>query len=175
MKSLNVNRRKKVVTRTYISKKTGKKKVYKYEYYQYKVKKRGTKAKWVTRSAKNIIYRGKLTKYGQAWLEEYKKGLDLSDRNDLEARILSDERHKRTVKASTMIARMKETKIERYLYNMGGDVRDLSEDLNISEEDILNDKNWVFNGDVGHFIFNGTTYEFHFKYKEHSLDWEIIE
>ena len=40
MKSLNVNRRKKVVIRKYVSKKTGKVKTYKYEYYQYKVKKK---------------------------------------------------------------------------------------------------------------------------------------
>lgn len=169
----DVNRRKKVVIRKYTSKKTGKTKTYRYEYFQFKVR-NGRKTKTVTRSAKNIIYRGKVTKYGREWIEEYKKGLDISDRNELEAQIISAERHKRTVKSSSMISRMKETKIERYLYNMGGDIYDLSEDMNISEEDLMRESNWTFKGEEGYFTFNGITYEFHFKYKEHTIDWSVV-
>lgn len=159
---------KKVVTRTYISKKTGKTKTYRYTYTTYKVNK-----KVKTRSTKNIIYRGKITKYGKEWLAKYKKTLDYSDQNELESRILSDEKNKRTVTSTTMKARMMESKTARFIYNMGGDVDELSEEMGISYEDLINDDHW--NWDKETFTINGITYQFHFDYESHSLTWEVVE
>lgn len=158
---------KRVITRKYTSKKTGKTKVYKYTYSVYKV---NNKIK--TRSVKNIIYRGKVTKYGREWLDKYKQTLDISDQNDLEARILSDERNKRTVTAQTMKSRIQENKTARFIYNMGGDIDELSEEMGVDYRDLINDKHWDFKNET--FTFNGITYQFHFDYKSHSLVWEII-
>ena len=155
------------IRRVYITK-SGKRKVYEYKYTVYQVK--GHKRH---RGKKNILWRGKITKYGEKWLEEYKKGLDFSDRNDLEARILSDERNGRTVSVTTMESRMKETKTERYIYNMGGDAQDIADELGVEYEDIVNDDHWDWS--TNRLTINGVTYEFTFDYKNHTLDWRLVE
>lgn len=166
----------------YLSKRTGKTKIYTYIYgdngyrssYIKVVGEKGGKHTLTRAKDKNIVWRGKVTKYGRAWLDEYKKGLDLSDRNDLEARILSDERHKRTVSRTTMESRLRDGKIDRFIYNMGGDIKDLSNLLEIDESEIMNEKNWAFKNGKGTYTYDGVTYVFKFDYASHTMVWEAI-
>lgn len=161
---------KKVVTRIYVSKKTGKTKTYRYTYTTYKVNKK-TKYR---HSPKNIIYRGKITKYGKEWIAKYKETLDISDQSELEAQIQTAEKNKRTITNNTMKAKLMESKTERFLYNMGGgDVEELAQEMGITYEDLLNDDHWDWDKET--FTINGITYQFHFDYESHSLTWEIVE
>lgn len=155
------------VTRRYTSKKTGKTKVYKYTYSIYKVKGRVR-----TRSKKHIVWRGKVTKYGEKWIQEYSKGLDISDRSELEAQVLRAERHNWSVTENSLKSRLMESRTAKYIYNMGGDVEELAEEFGIDERDLINDKYWDFNNST--FTFNGTTYQFYFDYDKHSIDWKVI-
>lgn len=155
------------VRRTYISKKTGKKRVYKYTYTIYKVN-----GKTRTRSVKNVVYRGKLTKYGKAWVEAYSKNLDRADRNDLQARLLNAEQLHKTVTVNSIKSMLSENRTARYIYNMGGDIDELAEEMNLDPRELVNERNWDFN--KSRFTYNGLTYEFYFEYDEHSIHWELV-
>ena len=156
-----------IIRRKYTSKKTGRTKIYEYKYDVYKVQGR-TKH----RSKRNVVYRGKLTKYGQEWVKEYSKGLDISDKNELAARVLSAERNHKTVSETSFKSMLSENRTARYIYNMGGDIDDISRELNVSERELVNEKNWDFNKNV--LIIGNTMYQFYFDYKSHSMRWEII-
>lgn len=171
-----------VSTKRYISKRTGKTKIYRYVYgdngyresYIRTVGEKGGKHTLTRGKEKNIVWRGRVTKYGQKWLKEYKKGLDFSDANYLEARLLSMERHKRSVSSTTMESILKDSKIDRFIYNMGGDTESLSKNLEVSERDILNEKYWHFDNGDGTFTYNGVTYLFTFDYSNHSMSWRVL-
>lgn len=155
------------ITRTYTSKRTGKTKTYVYKYDVYKVQ-----GKRVHRGTKNIMYRGKITKYGAKWIEEYKRGLDVSDRNELEAQLLSGEKNKRTITSTSMVSRMQEDSTSRFIYNMGGDVNDLSKELDVDYDELINKENWDFKQST--FSYKGKTYQFYFEYESHELRWELV-
>lgn len=157
-----------IIRRKYTSKKTGRTKIYEYKYDTYKVQ-----GKTKHRSKRNVIWRGKVTKYGQKWIEEYSKGLDISDRNELEARLLSAERNRKTVSETSLKSMLSENRTARYIYNMGGDIDDIARELDVSESDIVREKNWDFDRSI--LTINGISYQFYFDYKSHSMRWEIIE
>ena len=143
------------------NKKTGKS----YAYREYKVN-----GKVVRRRIKNVIKDGKLTNYGKQWIEEYKKGLDFEDRNDLQARIISWERRGETVTVEKIQSVLQSTKVERYIYNMGGEPDYVAEDLGVDRDVLFNATNWNF--DEGTFTYNGVVYEFTFDYADHSIRWQ---
>lgn len=53
-----------------------------YAYKEYTVN-----GKKVRRRIKNVMKNGKLTNYGREYIEEYKRGLSISDRNDLDDKL----------------------------------------------------------------------------------------
>ena len=167
MKSKRQAKKIKTIKRVYVSKKTGKKKTYTYEYETFNIN-----GKTVHRSRRNVVFRGKITKYGKEWLEKYKKNLDISDANDIERYVLSAEREGRTLKASSAISHLQENKTARFIYNMGGNIDDLAEEMGVTYEDLVNDKHWDFN--KSEFTVNGVTYRFTFEYREHNIIWEIV-
>ena len=138
-----------------------------YAYREYKVN-----GKTVRRRIKNIMKNGKLTKYGEEWLEEYKRGLDFEDRNDLQARLLSWQRRGETITAEKIKSVLKDTKVERYLYNMGGEPDDIAEEIGVDSEALFNADNWNFNDGI--FSYNGEEYEFTFNYGSHNISWRRI-
>ena len=135
-----------------------------YAYRTYKVN-----GKTVRRRIKNIMKNGKITKYGQEWLDEYKRGLDLEDRNDLQARLLSWHRQGETITAEKIKSVLKDTKVERYLYNMGGEPDDIADEIGIDRSEFFNADNWDFRESI--FTFDGETYEFSFDYSTHNISW----
>ena len=171
MKSKRQTKKIKTIKRVYVSKKTGKKKTYTYEYEVFNVN-----GKTVHRSRRNIVFRGKLTKYGREWLEKYEKNLDYSDVNDIEDYVLELQRRGKTAKSTTIVSHLNylegKNKTASYIYNMGGDAHELADELGVTYEDIVNDDHWDFKKDT--FTINGITYKFKFDYREHNLSWEVV-
>ena len=135
-----------------------------YAYREYKVN-----GKTVRRRIKNLVKNGKVTQYGEEWLQEYSRNLDLSDRNELRAILYKAQRDKETITIEGLTSRLSDTKIERFIYNMGGEVDDLAEDLGVEEEDLLDTTKWRNWDSNPTFEYDGVTYEFTFDYDTHSI------
>ena len=130
--------------------------------------------KKVRRRIKNLVKNGKVTKYGEEWLEEYRKKLDFSDQNELRAILYKAQRNKETITIEGLTSRLSNTKIERFIYNMGGEVEDLAADLGVDEEDLLDTTRWKKWDSNPTFEFDGVTYEFTFDYDTHSIKWKEV-
>lgn len=166
------------VKRTYWSKKKHKfvTKTYKYKRYKNISK--------TTRSDKLIVRNGKLTEYGKAFKNELAKNLSESYVKDIESYISE----KKQLKESTLLSHIEGVHYEqahkdelgpnksnprRFIYNMGGDIDVLAEEMGISQEELLNEKNWRFiSPEEAYFTLNGYEYNFHFKYSENSIVWQ---
>ena len=145
------------------NKKTGKS----YAYREYKVN-----GKTVRRRIKNIMKDGRMTQYGQEYVEEYMQGLSTSDKNDLRAWLSQERRDKKTVTVEKLTSHLSDTEVERFIYNMGGEPEDLAADLDIDESELFNVDNWNFNDNT--FTYDGKTYEFTFDYDTHNLTWKEV-
>ena len=145
------------------NKKTGKS----YAYKEYTVN-----GKRVRRRIKNVMKDGKLTKYGRDYIEEYKRGLSISDKNDLDDKLNEWKRKGETVTVEKLTSHLSKTQIERYIYNMGGEVEDLAADLGVDEEELLDKQRWKHWDTTPTFEFEGVTYEFTFDYATHSITWK---
>ena len=159
------------------NKKTGK--VYSYTYKEYR-----NNGKVVFRRRAEIIMKdGELTPYGREWIEEYKKGLDISDINTLDSKEIFWERHGETITVDKLQSLLKKSDVERYIYNMGGEPDDVAKSLSAElgvKEDILrdslfNEKKWDFK--EGTFTYtpemgDPIVYAFTFTYADHVINWE---
>ena len=148
------------------NKRTGKS----YAYREYTVK-----GKKVRRRIKNIMKDGKITKYGEEYIKEYMKDLSISDRNDLEDKLNEWKRKGTTVTVEKLKSHLSETKIERFIYNMGGEMDELAADLGVKEEELLDMQKWDDWDSNPTFTYEGVTYEFTFDYDTHSLTWKVKE
>lgn len=140
-----------------------------YAYKEYTVN-----GKKVRRRIKNLVKNGKVTQYGEEWLEEYKRNLDFSDQNELRAILYKAQRNRETITIEGLTSRLSNTKIERFIYNMGGEVDDLAADLGVEEEELLDQQRWKNWDSNPTFEFEGVTYEFTFDYDTHSITWKAV-
>lgn len=138
-----------------------------YAYREYKVN-----GKTVRRRIKNIMKNGKMTQYGEEYIQEYMRGLSTSDKNDLRAWLSQERRDKNTVTVEKLTSHLSDTQVERFIYNMGGEPEDLAADLDIDESELFNQQNWNFNDNT--FTYDGVTYEFTFDYDTHNLTWKVV-
>lgn len=138
-----------------------------YAYREYKVN-----GKTVRRRIKNIMKEGKMTQYGREYVNEYMRGLSRSDAQDLKDWLEQEHRDGKTVTVEKLKSHLSSTKIERFIYNMGGEPDDLAADLEIDESDLFDLSNWDFENNT--FKLNGKTYEFSFDYDTHNLAWKEV-
>ena len=171
----------KVVIRKYWSKKKHKwiKKKYEYTHEAYKTSYRGQAL---------LVKNGKLTQHGKEVRARLMAG-DMSDTFKHEVdKYLTDKEHK-NIKESTLMAHLENVTYQvthkdeidskegsrnprTFIYNMGGDVDELAEDMGISKEELLNKKNWRFvSSEEAYFTLNGVEYSFKFKYEENMITW----
>lgn len=148
----------KVVKRTYYSKRLDKyvTKTYTYSSNAYKYKRGARKTERLF-----TVSKGKYNLKEQAWNNFVNKTLNdeslsqaeyITLKNQLEMtkrRILAgNENYKtasgrlRKIDESSILSRLAQDKISRYLINMGWSVEEIAQDLNVSEDDLLNPVNW---------------------------------
>ena len=65
-----------------------------YAYREYKITDKNGNTKTVRRRIKNIMKDGKMTQYGEEYIQEYMRGLSTSDKNDLRAWLSQERRDK---------------------------------------------------------------------------------
>ena len=165
------------VKRRYYSKKKGEwvTKVYHYEY--------GKQTKYTQRSSELVVQDGKITKYG----EELQKALITRLGQSWEHQIGKMLNTKGDLKESTLLSKIQKTledrefgrptqekgSIRQYLYNMGGDLDELAEDMGIDPKILANKEYWIFQ-DSGKatFNYNGASYTFNFKYEDNKILWD---
>ena len=165
--------KKRIVVRQYTSKKTGQKKFYTYVYSKYTVQ-----GKSKHRQSRTIMKDGKLTKYGEKYVELYKDNLpSFSQKNDFQAKVLSWQRNGKTLTEEFVTSSFTRDTTARFIYNMGGDVDDLSEDLGIAKASLLSEANWNFEKQVFRNVDkfgNVSYYQFDFDYDSHSITYSQI-
>lgn len=142
-----------------------------YAYREYKITDKNGNTKTVRRRIKNIMKDGKMTQYGEEYIQEYMRGLSTSDKNDLRAWLSQERRDKNTVTVEKLTSHLSDTQVERFIYNMGGEPEDLAADLDIDESELFNKENWNFDDTT--FTYDGVTYEFTFDYATHNITWKV--
>lgn len=71
-------------------------------------------------------------------------------------------------------------KISRYIYNMGGDIDEVAEDMGVDPSVLLKESNWKFTDDEGNkldkpiFNYAGTDYIFTFDYNSGGIRWQLV-
>lgn len=138
-----------------------------YYYNQYNVNGR-TKS----RSEKNIVWRGKLTKYGEKWQKEYNKHLSIDEKSELQDYINDAIHDKKTMTSTKLKSKLSENQVERYIYNMGGDIDDLAEDFGVDRGEIIDAENWDFDESI--LTIDGRKFQFKFDYKSHSIIYSEV-
>ena len=156
----------KTIKRTYFSKKLGKNvtKEYTYAFTQSNKYRKGDKVL--------LTPSGNLTNAYQKYHKELEDryGKHSAEVYDLEAQIFDAKLKHKGYSESTFESHVLDTARERYFYNMGGDIEQVSEDMGISVEDLKDDKNWQ--GDL--FTYNDITYLFSFDYDFGGVTWRRI-
>ena len=165
------------VKRTYWSKRRQEFVTKVYEYKRYK------KISSTYRGEELVVKDGKITEYGKALKAKLSKGMNESYIHEIENYMSEKEQ----LKESTLLSHIESVQYEqahkdelgpnksnprRFIYNMGGDIDVLAEDMGIPREELLNEKNWRFvSSEEAYFTLNGFEYTFHFKYSENSIVW----
>lgn len=138
---------KKTVTRTYYNRQLGEfvTKTYEYEYSKAKtspllVDKNGT------------VYKKRV--------EEFTRGMDMSDKAEVEQYIKFYSQHKKRIRERTLRSKMAESSIEKMIINTGRSTSELASEIGVDEADLLDEMNW----DGSNFVFDGVVYTFKFNY-----------
>lgn len=120
---------------------------------------------------------GKKTKYFDQYVDSIKNNKDLSSDekrsliNELNAYTEKYRREGKALTNATFESHMIDNSVDRFIYNLGGDIEQVSEELGISEEDLRNPYNWDFQDNT--FTINGMQYMFSFDYDNGGVSWKL--
>ena len=118
---------------------------------------------------------GKTTKYYDKYVEAIKNNKDMSEDQktdmllELNVEIGSARRHNQDLTTSRFESHYLDNRIDRYIYNMGGDIESLAEDMGLEVEDLRNNDNWDWTTNT--FKFDGVLYTFKFDYEGGGVTW----
>ena len=150
--------------------------------------------KTTERRSRLIVKNGKITKYGKELRDQLVRKLGDEFTYKVDEKIHAATKDNNNLRESTLISQLERaleqaarkddegasrSKIRGFIYNMGGDVDSLAEDLGITKDDLLNPEKWewIKGSDEAHFTFGGFKYTFHFKYEENAITWtrEVVQ
>ncbi len=163
----------KTVRRKYVTK-SGEIKLYTYNYRVVEGKHKKVVGYGVN-NHKLLNKNGKTTKYYDKYVEAIKKNKDMDEAQkrdmllELDVEMFSAKNKGEELTTSRFESHYLDNKIDRYIYNMGGDIDALAEDMGLRVEDLRNNDNWDWITNT--FKFDGVLYTFKFDYEGGGVTW----